>query len=92
MTRILLHYVLPIVLPFVIYGVWLALARRKARPAGAAATPDWRDAPWVWLLIAGGGLVAVSLVALALTGGNPPGETYIPPHLIDGEIVPGRTE
>ncbi len=68
MKRILLHYVLPILLPFIVYGVWLALARRKARPAGAAA-PVWRNAPLTWLLIAGLGLVCVGLVALALTGG-----------------------
>ncbi len=69
MTRILLHYVLPILLPFIVYGVWRALARRKAQSASAAA-PVWRDAPWTWLLIAGLGLACVGLVALALTGGT----------------------
>ncbi len=72
MTRILLHYVLPILLPFIVYGVWLALARRKAQSASmaGAAAPVWRDAPWTWLLIAGLGLACVGLVALALTGGT----------------------
>ncbi len=31
MRRILLNYLLPIILPFVIYGLWLAFARYKAR-------------------------------------------------------------
>ncbi len=91
MTRILLNYVLPILLPFIAYGAWLVLARRKARPAGEAASL-WHDAPWTWLLIAGIGLVCVGLVALALTGGSPPGAKYIAPHYEGGEIVPGRTE
>ena len=50
MSRILLHYVVPLLLPFVIYGAWLALARRGTRPAGAAGAHDWRDAPWTWLV------------------------------------------
>ena len=68
MKRILLYYILPIALPFIVYGIWLALARRKAQSASTAA-PTWRDAPWTWLLIAGIGLMIAGLVALALTGG-----------------------
>lgn len=89
---VLLHYVLPLVLPFVIYGVWLLLARRKARTAGGEEAPEWRDAPWTWLFVAGAALVAVGLVGLALTGGAPPGGEYVPPKYIDGEVVPGRLE
>ncbi len=72
MKRILLYYVLPILLPFIVYGVWLVLARRKAQSASTAGTapPGWRDAPWTWLLIAGLGLMIAGLVALALTGGT----------------------
>ncbi len=89
MSRIFLHYIVPLLLPFVVYGVWLALARRRAGPAGAR---DWRDAPWTWLAIAGMGLLIMSLVGLALVSGSPPGGTYVPPQYIDGEIVPGRVE
>ncbi len=89
MIRIFLHYIVPLLLPFVIYGGWLALARRRAGPAGAR---DWRDAPWTWLAITGLGLLSMSLVGLALMSGSPPGGTYIAPQYIDGEIVPGRVE
>ena len=92
MRRILLSYLLPIALPFVIYGVWVAFARFKARRAGEEGGPEWRDAPWTWLLIASVGLVAVGFVLLALQGGSPPGESYIPPSYSEGEIVPSRTE
>ncbi len=72
MKRILLHYVLPILLPFIVYGVWRALARRKAQSASTAgaAAPTWRDGPWTWLLITGLVLACVGLVVLALTGGT----------------------
>ncbi len=92
MRRLLLNYLLPIALPFIIYGVGLLLARRKARLAGADGVPEWRDAPLTWLLIASALLVAASFVALALTSGSPPGGTYVAPQYIDGVIVPGRTE
>ena len=92
MRRMLLSYLLPIALPFVIYGVWVAFARYKVRHAGQEGGPEWRDTPWTWLLIASTGLVAVGFLVLALQGGSPPGETYFPPSYSAGEIVPGRTE
>ena len=92
MSRIVLQYVLPLLVPFVIYGAWLALARNKARRAGADAVPEWREAPWTWLLIAGLGLLIASLVGLAVQGGDPLGKTYVAPQFIDGEIVPAHTE
>ena len=92
MRRTILQYLLPIILPFVIYSAWIAFARYKARATGGGETPEWRDAPWIWLLTASAGLVAAGFVVLALQGGSPTDETYVPPQYIDGEIVPGRTE
>ncbi len=92
MRRLLLNYLLPIALPFIVYGVWLLLARRKARLAGAGGAPEWHDVPWTWLLIASALLVAASFVVVALMDGSPPGGTYVPPQYIEGEIVPARTE
>ncbi len=77
MRNILLHYVLPFVAPFVVYVIWLAWARRKARAAGAGAAPEWRDAPWTWLIIAGLGLVIGGFIALALTLGDPAGTVRV---------------
>jgi peptidoglycan/LPS O-acetylase OafA/YrhL len=92
MRRILLNYLLPIILPFVIYGLWLAFARYKARKAGEEGGPEWRDAPWTWLMIASAGLVAAGFVVLALQGGTSPDTTYYPPQYIDGEIVQSHAE
>ena len=49
MLRVLLQYLLPLLLPFLLYVSW------------------------------------------SLLSGSPPEETYIPPHVEDGEIVPGNT-
>ncbi len=77
MRNIILHYVLPFVAPFVVYAIWLAWARRKARTSGAGAAPEWGDAPWTWLIISGLGLVIVGLVALALNLGDPAGSVRV---------------
>lgn len=92
MRRMLLNYLLPIVLPFAIYGIWLTYARFRARMAGHDGVPEWRDAPWTWLIISCTVLVSLSLASLAFIGGSPTDQKYIPPQYIDGVIVPSRTE
>ena len=92
MRRMLLNYLLPIVLPFAIYGIWLTYARFRARTAGHDGVPEWRDTPWTWLMVAGTVLVALSLASLAFIGGSPIDQKYIPPQYIDGVIVPSRME
>ncbi len=91
MRRLLINYLLPIALPFAVYAFWLAYARYRARTAGHGA-PEWRDAPWTWLMVAGAVLVAASFATLAFVGGSPIDQKYIPPQYIDGVIVPSRTE
>ena len=94
MSRILVHYVLPLVLPFLLYCIWLAVHRRRRQASGAAVPEGWglRDAPWTWLFIGGIALLGASLVSLALLGSSPPESKYVPPSIVDGEIVPSRTE
>lgn len=83
--RQFLQIVVPLLLPTVLYFVYLKLARRRG--GGSNAPPD---VPWVWLGIAGGALVLVSLGAVALMGGAPPGSHYEPAKVIDGRIEPGH--
>ena len=84
--RILLQYVLPFLLPFLIYAAYLGLAKHR--------TPRWLDLnEKEWLVLGGTGLalLTISLVTWTLLSGSPPDEIYVPPHLEDGRIVPGRT-
>jgi hypothetical protein len=90
MTRILLQYLLPLLLPAAIYLAWAWFSRAR-HPAGALPG-RLRDGPWFWLIFAGVALAAAGLVFTALIGGEAPGETYQAPRWEDGGIVPGRVE
>ncbi len=90
MTRILLQYLLPLLLPAAIYLAWAWFSRGR-QPAGAPAA-GLREGPWFWLILAGVALAAGGLVYTALIGGEAPGETYQAPRWEDGRIVPGRVE
>lgn len=89
MLRTTLIHILILLAPTILYVAWLLLARR-AHLSRARWAATFRAMPWLRLL--GGGLVlaAASLVALALLGGADPGGTYVPPHLLDGEVVPAK--
>jgi hypothetical protein len=86
MLRVLLQYLLPLLLPFLLYAAYVGLAHGRM--------PSWLDlGSRQWAMLGGTGLVLlmISLFAWSLLSGAPPEEIYIPPYLKDGEIVPGRT-
>ena len=82
MLRILLQYVLPLALPFVVYLIYARLTHRAGGLAGA---------PLIGLTAAGVALTALSLAAWTLLSGSEPGETYVPARFEDGELLPGET-
>jgi cytochrome bd-type quinol oxidase subunit 2 len=84
MIRILLTIVLPLLLPTLLYVLWLTASRRAA-----LATPaPWRDLPWVWLAAAGVVLAALLLFFINIRVGSQ--GAYVPPKYIDGRVVPGH--
>ena len=88
MLRELLTLVVPLVLPTLLYLLWLRLLR-WTEGAGSVSS---RGMPWVWL--AASGVVLAGLVLFVVTvhfGTATPG-TYVPPHVEDGRIVPGRID
>lgn len=85
--RQVLQILVPLLLPTALYFVYLKIARRRATPG--APTPD---VPWIWLGVAGAALLVISLAAVAVVGGAPPGSVYEPAKLIDGKIQPGHFE
>ncbi len=91
MRRLIFSYLLPLLLPFAAYALWLSLVRWRARRAGGEQ-PAWSDAPFTWLAIASVLLVAAGFFVLGFIGGAPPGSVYVPPHMENGVIVPGRAE
>ena len=82
MARILLQIALPLLAPFVLFGLYRLLVTRGR---GFLAST-----PWFALTVTGLALACASLVSLAFTGGWEPGGEYVPPRLEDGQVVPGE--
>jgi hypothetical protein len=78
--RLLFTIVVPLLLPAVVYLLWLRFA---------VAGGDGREKPWLWLVAAGVALAAIVVGALTLSREVTDG-VYVPPHMEDGRLVPGR--
>lgn len=89
MSRVLLQYVIPLVLPTTLYLIWWAAFGRR-RTAVSSAPSRLTEGPWFWLAIAGFVLMAAGLIYTALSTGEPPGARYMAPFLKDGRVVPGH--
>lgn len=85
MIRKILFHLVPFLLPFIAYGLYL-FATRKAREKGQA----FDEAPWFWLFTSGLVLLIASLIAVWAVGGDPAGSEYIAPYVRDGKVVPGE--
>jgi hypothetical protein len=88
MTRVFLTIVVPLLLPTGLYLLW-AVSIGQTETARTAS--EWRALPWAWLMIAGVILAIIALFAVVEIGGNKEG-TYVPPHLENGQVVPGHVE
>ncbi|MGF1560673.1 MAG: DUF6111 family protein [Geminicoccaceae bacterium] len=84
MFRFFFHFILPLLLPTLIYVSYVYLRGKQG--------PEWvREGPWLWLALAGVVLMVVGLLAWGMTGGVPPGMDYLPAQFQEGTIVkPGR--
>ncbi len=83
MLRLILIEAVLFALPFALWFGWRAIMMRKR--GSAPRTP--RAA----LVAAGGVLMVAGLLVFAQGGGGGRGETvYIPAHVVDGRVVPGR--
>jgi len=89
MARVFLEYLMPVLLPTALYALWLIWQRRRAATAGTAV-PAWQEGPWFWLIVAGFALAFLAVLATVLLSGHRPGETYVPPMIKNGKVVPGH--
>ena len=91
MSRVLLQYVLPLLLPTIVWLVWwMTLGYRRSMAEGVAMRIE--HGPWFWLILGGIALLGLSLIYTAATRGFDPRGTYVPPRWENGHIVPGRIE
>ncbi|HWD58130.1 MAG TPA: DUF6111 family protein [Stellaceae bacterium] len=86
MLRELLTLVVPLVLPTVFYLLWL---RASSWPE-AGGPVAWSRLPWVWLVAIGVALTALVLFVVTVGFGTAGHGTYVPPHVENGQIVPGH--
>lgn len=70
-------------LPFALYAVYLRLRQQDEETSS-------KQHPWTALFISGLVLVAASFVFWGLFENTNQRGVYIPPHLEDGRLVPGR--
>lgn len=95
MIRTFLTIALPLIAPTVAYLVWMHLRQRQREDEQAGRSiPSWQKWPWPWLVVSGALLAAVALVTLGYVDRSAENITkrYIPPHVENGEVVPGRFE
>jgi hypothetical protein len=90
MIRLLLLRLWPALLPLLVYWIWLRHIGRKATINGKPAL-RFRDGPWYWAVLAS---LLIAVVSFAILGLTQPAEkgAYTPPHMENGNIVPGQVE
>jgi heme/copper-type cytochrome/quinol oxidase subunit 3 len=85
MVRRILFEMLLFLLPFALYASYLKLSKYDAeKPA--------QPYPWTVLFVSGLLLVAASFVVWGVTQGAGQQGVYVPPHLENGQVVPGRVD
>lgn len=98
MIRVMIENLLLFLLPAVLYlGYRLATRKRgdadtsdTTTTGGHTVRQEINDAPFLWLFVAGAGLVLATLIAFGSTSGGKPGQTYYPPVVKDGVRIPGH--
>jgi Family of unknown function (DUF6111) len=86
MLRIALIDIFMFSLPFLIYGAYMLAAK------GSAPADVWQDAPVLWLLAAGCGLLLITMATLIQFSGGKPGGIYHPATTEGGVIKPGEID
>jgi hypothetical protein len=86
--RVVLTIILPLILPTVLYLVWMRLPDwpQHGEVAGRGALP------WLWLAATGVVLLAAVLFVVTVHYGTSTPGIYVPPRLENGRIVPGHIE
>ena len=85
MIREIALRILLFAVPFIVFWVYLFVMRWRP-----GHTPP--RTPWTMLFIIGLSLFAVSFVVWRFTEDTTAAGTYVPPHLENGKVVPGRVE
>jgi len=91
MSRIVFSYIVPFLMPAAVYLAWVWYRTRYAEQHGGEA-PKLEQGPWPLLLFIGAVFAFMVLGATALIRGGSPDDTYVPPRLENGKLIPGHLE
>ena len=91
MSRIIFTYIIPFLMPAAAYVLWVWYRTRYVAAHGGQA-PKLEQGPWPLLLFAGAVLAFMVLGTTAMLGGDDPIGTYVPPHVENGQVIPGHLE
>lgn len=93
MLRVALTILLPFLTPFVCYAVWAWFQSRKEQRLQDGQPLEWWQA-WPWgKLVPAGGVLAIGTIVFLFASGEPPQEgRWVPPTVVDGEVVDGHFE
>ena len=89
MSRFIVQYVLPLLLPTLVFVGWLVLTRKPGETR-AETMARLQGGPWYWRVVAGFVLMAAGFIYLGLSHDNPPESVYVPPRVENGRVVPGH--
>lgn len=85
MTRVFVESLLLFLLPFLAFAIYLVAARKHA------LSPDHWSKPFLWLIMAGLVMVAISFIASGIMRERQ-ASGYVPAHIENGKLVPGKFE
>lgn len=86
--KIFLQFVLPILLPGLLFILWTVLTRVRPGQNGSKRSII-AAGPWFGLILAGFILMAIGLIFTSIYGGMDPDGIYRAPYWEDGKVVPG---
>ncbi|MFD2264826.1 hypothetical protein ACFSM5_18110 [Lacibacterium aquatile] len=83
--RIVIIILIPLLVPFLLYSIWSWYRGQKGLPAPTDGPPT------IWLVVAGVGLLLLTLAAFSIQSTEGVGGTYVPPSVRpDGTFEPGH--
>jgi len=92
MSRIIIAYIIPFLLPAAVYALWVWYRTAYVARHGGEA-PKLERGPWPLLIFLGAVCALVVLATTALIRGDSPEDgTYVPPRVENGQVVPGHLE
>lgn len=84
--RLFLFRFWPVLIPLIIYWVWLKRVGRKATIEGKPVL-RFRDGPWYWAVLSSL-LIAVGIFVMLGSELHEGRGTYVPAHMENGKLIP----